>query len=107
MKPDIQYFAEDGTWVKPAGATRVDIVLQGGQGGQSAGAVFTYASLGRRVNMNGIRCPNGQPGDTRVSSWNADELDDTVEVTVGKGGRPGGYDGYALIITHLQETSHE
>lgn len=26
---------------------------------------------------------------------------DTLEVEVGKGGRPGGRDGYALIVTHL------
>lgn len=27
----------------------------------------------------------------------------TVKVTVGKGGRPGGRDGYALIVTHLAD----
>jgi hypothetical protein len=110
MNPDIKYFGESGTWVKPAGAVRVDIVLQGGQAAPLAGVRmpivgppggFTTAHLGNRVNVNGIVCSNGNPGDTQVSSWNADEIEDTVEVEVGNGGRPGGRDGYALIVTHL------
>lgn len=31
--PDIQYFAVSGTWVKPEGAVRVDVVIAGGDGG--------------------------------------------------------------------------
>ena len=95
--PDIQYFGCDGTWVKPPGAIRVDVIVQGGQAGDS-----TRADLGRRVNPNGIVCSNGETGETRVSSWAADDLDDEVEVEVGKGGGPGGRDGYALIVTHLE-----
>lgn len=30
--PDIRYFPGSGTWVKPEGAVRVDIVLKGGEG---------------------------------------------------------------------------
>jgi hypothetical protein len=102
--PEIKYFAESGTWVKPERAVRVDIVLKGGDaGGNVSDEAFTRASLGRRVNPNGIRCSNGEPGDITVSSWDATDLDDTVEVRVGRGGRPGGRDGYALIITHLAE----
>lgn len=99
--PVIQYFGRDGTWVKPAGAVRVDVVLQGAGGGH--GWTGTCADLGRRINPNGILASNGEPGEIRVSSWAADDLDDTVEVTIGKGGRPGGRDGYALIITHLAD----
>ena len=101
-KPDIQYFAEDGTWVKPAGAARVDVIVQGGQAGGS-----TRADLGRRVNPNGIVCSNGETGEIRVSSWDADDLDDLVPVEVGKGGRPGGRDGYALVVTHLAQDGSE
>jgi hypothetical protein len=94
--PDIQYFGSDGTWIKPSRAARVDVIVQGGQAGTS-----TLAHLGRRVNPNGIACSNGEIGEIRASSWDADDLDDTIAVEVGKGGRPGGRDGYALIVTHL------
>ena len=103
--------------MKPAGAVRVDVVLQGAGGGYSlpfttAGqsaydAQFTRAHLGRRVNRNGILASNGEAGEIRVSSWAADDLDDMVEVTIGRGGRPGGRDGYALIITHLDGQAGE
>jgi hypothetical protein len=86
-KPDIQYFAEDGTWVKPPGAVRADIVLQAGGG---AGLV-TALGCGMR----------GKDGEITVCSIPASELPAVVSVLIGKGGRPGGRDGYALIITHL------
>jgi hypothetical protein len=37
-KPDIRYFAEDGTWVKPVGAKRVTVVLKGGNSTLGHGA---------------------------------------------------------------------
>jgi len=85
VKPDIQYFAESRTWVKPAGAVRVDIMLQGGGGG-------AVPVVGPKI---------GLPGELMASSHDAALLPETVEVQIGKGGRPGGRDGYALIVTHL------
>jgi hypothetical protein len=105
LGPDIQYFDSSGTWVKPPRAVRVDIVLQGAGAGHGwigqGDAVFTRAHLGRKINPNGYVVSNGEPGEIRVNSLDAADLPDEVEVEVGKGGRPGGRDGYALIITHL------
>lgn len=88
---DVQYY-EGGSgrvWIKPERAVTVDIILQGGSGGEQ-----TAAYLGRLVNPNGIRCSNGEPGEIRVSSWPAAQVEDRVDVTVGG-------DGYAMIITRL------
>lgn len=115
--PDIQYFPASGTWVKPERAARVDIVLAGGDGG---GAMeFDGSSFGGEGGGNShigyVPNPNahasftavhGQPsggdsGTLSVMSYAAGDLPATLEVEVGKGGRPGGRDGYALVVTHL------
>ena len=84
--PDIQYFGESGTWVKPAGAVAVDVMAMGGGAG-SSGLV------------------DGEDGKMEAQRSLADEVPAELHVEVGKGGRPGGRDGYALIVTHLREES--
>jgi hypothetical protein len=99
--PDIQYFPASGIWDKPRGAVRVDIVLHGADGGSLTRAVI--ADHGHNViDANGTTQAS-QRGSILAFSYGADELPDTVKVTVGKGGRPGGRDGYALVITHLED----
>ena len=92
-RPDIQYFAGDGTWVKPARAVRADIVLQAAGGGA---AHVTADGL-----QGGVHVRGGRDGEIKVQSIPASLLPDLVSVEIGKGGRPGGRDGYVLVITHL------
>lgn len=87
MPVDVQYFPASGTWVKPPGAVRVDMVLAGA----GSGAVGTM---------------DGQPGERTEASFPADELPDTLDVIIGKGGRGtdgggDGADGCVIIRTHL------
>jgi hypothetical protein len=93
MRPDMQYFDQDGTWVKPSGAIRADVVLQAGGGGAA---------------MRGqlVRRP-GKDGEIAVMSFPADDLPEVADITVGKGGRPGGQDGYVLVVTHLSPGTGE
>ena len=92
-KPDIQYFDSDGTWTKPPRAVRVDVVLQAAGGG---GAVY-FEPRGTGAGIH------GEDGEITVQSFAAAGLPPSMDVTIGKGGRPGGRDGYALIVTHLHD----
>lgn len=107
--PDIQYFGEDGTWVKPAGAARVDVVARGGDGGSAMGGKggdgggATYIDCLATPDAIASHAPPGRSAGTlSVLSYTAGELPGEVTVTIGKGGRPDGRDGYVVIITHLE-----
>jgi hypothetical protein len=91
--PDIQYFPASGTWVKPEGAIRSDVVLCASGAG---GALAFGGGVGQ----------DGGDGEITVQSFAADDLPAELTVTVGKGGRGAGAagdgaDGYALVITHV------
>lgn len=118
-KPDVQYFEEDGIWVKPAGAERVEITLKGGDASPAPAVLHAYAGYGSGgrggtgsaavaaggyVPVRGLgKSVPATEGETVTQSFAADDLPDLMSVEIGKGGRPGGRDGYARIVTHLKE----
>ena len=85
-EPDIQYFGADGTWIRPERAAAIDVLVQAGGGGAAPGV-------------------NGADGELAVKRFYAPEIPPTMDIQIGKGGRPGGRDGYVLVVTHL--TSEE
>lgn len=93
MNPDIQYFASSGTWVKPERAVAVDVMAMSGGAG---------AGLSADGNVT-----DGEDGKLEAHRYLADDLPAELEVEVGRGGRPGGRDGYALIVTHLASDEGE
>jgi hypothetical protein len=95
-RPDIQYFAQDGTWVRPPGAVQVDYLVRAGGGGGSVG----IGAAGR----------DGGRGALHTGSFEAGKIPPEVKVEIGRGGRGAaigavragdGADGYALFVTHL------
>lgn len=110
MSTDVQHFTEDGTWVKPPGAVRVEVTLKGGDGGASTayvrGGRYGGATGGTDVAVAGhVRAPwldkPGTEGATVTRSFAADDLPALMPVTVGQPG------GFASVITHLREPDDE
>jgi hypothetical protein len=94
--PDIQYFAQDGTWRKPPGAVRVDYLVCAAGAGGSVG----IGEMGR----------DGEAGALHSGSFEAGQIPEEVKVEIGRGGRGAvlgpfkggdGAAGYALFLTHL------
>lgn len=79
---DVQTFAADGVWKKPAGATVVSVALVSGGGGGGSG---------RRGAAATVRCGGGGGGGgaMQAATIPADLLPSTVNVTVGVGGAGG------------------
>lgn len=124
-KSDIQRFDRDGVWRKPPGAVRVDVTLKGGdaggeatlhtyighigggRGGSSGGgylAASSYVAASGSTAVGGLgKSVPATEAEIVTQSFAADDLPDEVAVEIGRGGSPGGRDGYALIMTHLAD----
>lgn len=79
---DVQTFTSNGSWNKPNGAKRVQIIMVGGGGGGGSGA--------RRA--SGTNTSGGAGGGGAAFTWiefDAADLADTETVTVGGGGGGG------------------
>jgi len=85
----MQFFGSSGTWIKPAGAVVVDVLVSGAQG-----ASYTWPG-GTSDNWE---------GELKAERFAANELPDELQVEVGQGGRPDGADGYVLVITRVEVT---
>lgn len=89
--PEIAVFRQDGTWLKPAGAKMVDILTVGAGGGGS---------------LKG----DGANGELVMHSYDAGDLPDHLEVTVGRGGRGtdgggDGADGLVVAVTRFEKAA--
>jgi len=95
---DIQRFDSTGTWIKPGGATAVDVILKGG--GSWSGAAATagthFSHYPEGSGGAGISASGCDAGDGELVAWSfpASALPPRMTVQVGRG-------GYALVVTHL------
>ena len=80
--------------------------VMNGAGGAGGRGGATVADVGPRLSACGS-IGTSDLGELKAVFYPADSLPDVMPVEVGKGGRPGGRDGYALIVTHLEETGEQ
>lgn len=83
--------------VTPGGA-----VMTGAGGGGGRGGA-TVADVGPNLSAYGWIGTSDSGGELKAVFYPARDLPDVMPVEVGRGGRPGGRDGYALIVAHLEE----
>lgn len=116
---DVQLFRDNGTWIKPARAATVDVILAGGDA--SSLRWLSAAEIELDAGKGSLRADSGA-GAITARTFDAGDVGAEVAVVVGRAGRTGvgtgatgglGYggggasslrpshDGFAVIITHL------
>lgn len=97
QEPNIQFFRESGTWHRPEGTVRVEVMIKGGDGGGS-------------VDEAGRIIP-GQEGELVIRQLTADEVGETAQIKIGEAGRggsrgnikaPDGNVGYAVVVAYFE-----
>jgi len=79
---DVQVYTADDTWVKPAAASAVDVILIGGGGGGGAGCCGVAGT-------NRSSGQGGWGGGMTLKKFRASDLPATVDIFVGTGGTGG------------------
>lgn len=96
-EPDMQFFRESGTWHRPEGAVRVEVLVKGGDAGGS-------------LDADGTIIP-GERGQVVIQEMSAKEAGPTVPVAIGEAGKgawvedlkaPDGLPGYAVVTTYFK-----
>jgi hypothetical protein len=89
---DIQRFDHDGTWTKPDGAVRIEVVLQGNDP-----VVLHHADGSGIAAISVGSAASGFSANTEQRFFSAAELPQEMPVTVGQPG------GQAAVITHFED----
>lgn len=96
-EPDMQFFRESGTWHRPEGAVRVEVLVKAGDAGGSVGA-------------DGTIIP-GERGQVVIQEMSAKEAGPSAPIMIGEAGKggsrgdlmaPDGLPGYAVVTTYFK-----